>query len=551
MSEQSANPFGTRGQRWSRRRLLRTGAGLAALPVFGGLLAACGADDEEPAASGTTAAGTAAPGSGTAAAAGGTAASGDTIKVGILHSLSGTMAVSEVSVKDAEILAIEEINAAGGVLGKQIEPMIEDGASDWPTFAEKAKKLIQSDDVAATFGCWTSASRKAVLPVYESDKALLFYPVQYEGLESSPYIYYMGATTNQQIVPSVEYLLEEGKKKFFLLGSDYVFPRTANQIIKAQLEAAGGETLAEEYTPLGHTDYSTVISKIQAAQPGRRLQHAERRQQRRLLQAAPGGGLHRRVAPDAVGSRRRRRGRGIGADVHGRPPRRLELLPDDRDAGEQEVRRRLQGEVRRRPRHRRPARGRATSASSSGRWREKAGSIEVEAVQDALAGMEFAAPEGLVTVNGENQHISKTVRIGKIREDGLIDTISAHSRPRRARPVPRDVPVGRGVLGRRRSTPRVACRRDATRAARPSGWGSMDCLSQVFNGLSVGSILLLVALGLAFSFGLMNVINMAHGELIMVGAYCRLCLAEPARRRCWARLACSCTSLWRSSSRSL
>src|SRR5581483_11444652 len=121
----------------------------------------------------------------------------------------GTMAVSEVSVKDAELLAIDEVNASGGVLGKKLEPVIEDGASDWPTFAEKAKKLIQRDKVAVTFGCWTSASRKAVLPVYEGNKALLFYPVQYEGLESSPYIYYMGATTNQQIVPSVEYLLNQ------------------------------------------------------------------------------------------------------------------------------------------------------------------------------------------------------------------------------------------------------------------------------------------------------------------------------------------------------
>lgn len=195
------------------------------------------------------------------------AASGDTIKVGILHSLSGTMAISEVSVKDAEMLAIEEINAAGGVLGKQIEPVIEDGASDWPTFAEKAGKLLQQDKVAAVFGGWTSASRKAMLPVFEQNKGLLFYPVQYEGLESSPNIFYTGATTNQQIVPSVTWLLENRGKTFYLLGSDYVFPKTANQVIKAQLAAEGGEVVGEEYTPLGHTDYSTIISKIKAAKP--------------------------------------------------------------------------------------------------------------------------------------------------------------------------------------------------------------------------------------------------------------------------------------------
>src|SRR6266567_1485791 len=156
--------------------------------------------------------------------------SGGTIKVGILHSLSGTMSISEVSVKDAELLAIEEINASGGVMGKQIQPVIEDGASDWPTFAEKAKKLLQSDQVAAIFGCWTSASRKAVLPVVEQNKGLLWYPVQYEGLEASPNIFYMGAAPNQQIIPAVEYLLSQKKTKFFLLGSDYVFPRTANEI---------------------------------------------------------------------------------------------------------------------------------------------------------------------------------------------------------------------------------------------------------------------------------------------------------------------------------
>ena len=154
-----------------------------------------------------------------------------TIKVGILHPLSGTMSISETAVKDASVMAIEEINASGGVLGKQLEIIIEDGASDWPTFAEKARKLIQNDDVAVVFGGWTSASRKAMLPVFESTNGLLFYPVQYEGLETSPNIFYTGATTNQQIVPAVEYLLKEGKTKFYLLGSGYVFPRTSNLII--------------------------------------------------------------------------------------------------------------------------------------------------------------------------------------------------------------------------------------------------------------------------------------------------------------------------------
>ncbi|WP_157068396.1 transporter substrate-binding protein, partial [Geobacillus jurassicus] len=192
---------------------------------------------------------------------------GDTVKVGILHSLSGTMAISEVSLRDAELMAIEEINASGGLLGKKIEPVVEDGASDWPTFAEKAKKLLQKDQVAAIFGGWTSASRKAMLPVVEQNNGLLWYPVQYEGMESSPNIFYTGATTNQQIVPAVSWLLKNRGKTFFLLGSDYVFPRTANKIIKAQLKAEGGQVVGEEYTPLGHTDYSTIISKIKQVKP--------------------------------------------------------------------------------------------------------------------------------------------------------------------------------------------------------------------------------------------------------------------------------------------
>ena len=198
----------------------------------------------------------------------GGAPSGDTIPVGILHSLSGTMAISEVSVRDAELLAIEEINAAGGVLGKKLKPVVEDGASDWPTFAEKAQKLISTDKVAATFGGWTSASRKAMLPVFERNKALLYYPVQYEGLEASPYIFYTGATTNQQIIPGLEFLKEKLKvKTLFLVGSDYVFPRTANKEIKAWAKANGMKIVGEEYTPLGNTEYATTINKIKEAKP--------------------------------------------------------------------------------------------------------------------------------------------------------------------------------------------------------------------------------------------------------------------------------------------
>jgi urea transport system substrate-binding protein len=178
------------------------------------------------------------------------AANGKTIKVGILHSLSGTMAISEKSVVDAEKLAIKEINAAGGVLGKQIEAIVEDGASNWDTFREKATKLIDQDKVTVVFGCWTSASRKNVKPVFESKNHMLWYPVQYEGQECSNSIFYTGAAPNQQIEPAVDWLLKNKGKEFFLVGSDYVFPRTANTIIKAQLQAQGGKTVGEDYYTL-------------------------------------------------------------------------------------------------------------------------------------------------------------------------------------------------------------------------------------------------------------------------------------------------------------
>ncbi|NJO20924.1 MAG: urea ABC transporter substrate-binding protein, partial [Spirulinaceae cyanobacterium RM2_2_10] len=193
--------------------------------------------------------------------------SGDTIKVGILHSLSGTMAISETTVVDAEQLAIKEINEAGGVLGKQIEAIVEDGASDWPTFAEKAAKLIDQDEVVTIFGCWTSASRKAVLDVFESKNHMLWYPVQYEGQECSKNIFYTGAAPNQQIEPAVQWLLDNKGTQFFLVGSDYVFPRTANTIIKEMLAAEGGETVGEDYLPLGNTEVTPIITKIQQALP--------------------------------------------------------------------------------------------------------------------------------------------------------------------------------------------------------------------------------------------------------------------------------------------
>jgi urea transport system substrate-binding protein len=188
-------------------------------------------------------------------------------KVGILHSLTGTMAISEITVANATELAIEEINASGGVLGKKLEIVKEDGASDWPTFAQKAEKLIQQDKVSVVFGAWTSASRKSLLPVFEKYNHLLFYPVQFEGNECSPNIIYSGAQPNQQALPALDFALEKGFKKIFLLGSDYVYPRTANLILKKHIAAKKATLSGEEYMALGGTEFASIISKIKASGP--------------------------------------------------------------------------------------------------------------------------------------------------------------------------------------------------------------------------------------------------------------------------------------------
>jgi len=194
-------------------------------------------------------------------------AADDTIKVGILHSLSGTMAISETVLKDTALMTIDEINAKGGVMGKKLEPVVVDPASNWPLFAEKAKQLISQDKVAVVFGCWTSVSRKSVLPVFEETNSLLFYPVQYEGEELSKNVFYTGAAPNQQAIPAVEYLMSKDggeAKRFVLLGTDYVYPRTTNKILRAFLHSKGikDEDIMEEYTPFGHSDYQSIIAKI-------------------------------------------------------------------------------------------------------------------------------------------------------------------------------------------------------------------------------------------------------------------------------------------------
>lgn len=350
-------------------------------------------------------------------------ADSDTIKVGILHSLSGTMAISEVTVRDAELLAIEEINAAGGVLGKQIVPVVEDGASDWPTFAEKAQKLISQDKVATVFGGWTSASRKAMLPVFERNKALLWYPVQYEGLESSPYIFYTGATTNQQIVPGLDYLKEQGHKTIFLVGSDYVFPRTANKIIKAYAEANGMQVVGEEYTPLGHTEYSTVVNKLQQAKPDAVFNTLNGDSNVAFFKQLTSAGITADAMPTVSVSVAEEEVVGIGPENvagHLVAWNYYQTTEGERNAAFVEAFKAKYGA------------NKVTSDPMEAGYNavylwaaavEAAGTTEVEAVKAAAGGISIDAPEGKVTIDGDNQHVYKTARIGVVQPDGQIQEV--------------------------------------------------------------------------------------------------------------------------------
>jgi urea transport system substrate-binding protein len=372
---------------------------------------ACGSSDP------TSVPATAVPATGGGSGSG----SSETIKVGVLHSLSGTMAISETAVRDATLMAIDEINASGGVLGKQLEYVVEDGASDWPTFAEKARKLIQSDDVAVVFGGWTSASRKAMLPVFEGLNGLLFYPVQYEGLEASPNIFYTGATTNQQIVPAVESLLEDGKTRFFLLGSDYVFPRTSNLIINAQLKAAGLDAVGEEYTPLGHVEYSTVISKIIAADPDVVFNTLNGDSNVAFFKQLKDAGISADDIMTLSVSVAEEEIVGIGAEnikdhlVAWNYFQTTETSENDKFVAAFKAK---YGDDR--------VTDDPIEAGYFGVYlwaaaAEKAGSTDVAAVKSAAPGITFQAPGGLVTINGDNQHVSKTVRVGKVLSDGQIE----------------------------------------------------------------------------------------------------------------------------------
>ncbi|MDX2529696.1 urea ABC transporter substrate-binding protein [Streptomyces europaeiscabiei] len=369
-------------------------------------------------------------GSGTSSAAGAQAdTSGDTVKVGLLNSLSGTMAISEVTVHNALLLAVKEINAAGGVLGKKLKPISQDGASDWPTFAEKAEALITDDKVVATFGCWTSASRKAVKPVFERYKSLLFYPVQYEGLEQSPYIFYIGATTNQQIVPALDYLKKQGLTRLYLVGSDYVFPRTANKIIKAYAQAQGMKVVGEDYAPLGSTEFSTIVNKVKDAGADAVFNTLNGDSNVAFFKEYKSAGLAAKSLPVLSVSIAEEEVKSIGTQYLEGQLTAWNYYETTPGAANTKFVAAYQAAYGKDKPTSDPMEAAYISLYLWKEMVEKAGSFDVPKVKKASGGIELDAPEGKVTVDGATQHVYKTARIGRIGSDGLIEEVWNSGKP--------------------------------------------------------------------------------------------------------------------------
>ena len=362
----------------------------------------------------------------------------DTVTVGILHSLSGTMAISESTLVDTEKMAIEEINAAGGIEvdGKKykIEYIVEDGASDWPTFAEKSKKLIDQDQVPVVFGGWTSASRKAMLPVYESKDHFLYYPIQYEGQECSNNIMYTGATPNQQSEPATEFMFKRSPaagKPFFLVGSDYVFPRTSNTITKEQLKSLGGEVVGEDYLPLGNTEVAPIISKIKDALPDGGViintlngdQNVAFFKQIQDAGITPDNGYYvmsYSIAEEEIGT--------IGPEfLEGHYGAWNYMMSIDTPASKEfaDNFKKKYGD------DRVVADPQESAYNMVYLWKaavEKANSFDDDKVREALIGIEFDAPQGPVKVM-PNHHLSQTVRIGEITGEGQFEIIETSDGP--------------------------------------------------------------------------------------------------------------------------
>jgi len=356
----------------------------------------------------------------------GLAVTDDTVPIGILHSITGPLAISETGSVQAEKLAIEQINAMGGVLGRKFEFIQEDGGSDWPTFAEKARKLLVNDKVASVMGCWTSASRKAVLPVFEQYNGFLYYPTFYEGLEESPNVIYTGQEATQQILAGIDWVVrEKGAKSFYLLGSDYIWPRTSNKIARKHIEKLGLQVVGEEYYPLGHTQFNSVINKIKLKKPDviyaivvggsnvafyKQLKAAgvDMTKEKPLL-------LTISVTEDEI--------RGIGGENIEGAYASMKYFQSLNNANNEtfvaEFKKMWGDDM---------VIGDVTQAAYLGPWLwkaavEKAGSFDIDKVRAASPGIELTtAPEGYVRVH-ENHHLWSKTRIGHAKADGQYEVV--------------------------------------------------------------------------------------------------------------------------------
>lgn len=356
----------------------------------------------------------------------GLAVTDDTVTVGILHSITGTMAISETGSTQAEKLAIKQINETGGVLGRQIEYIQEDGASDWPTFAEKSRKLLVKDKVAAVMGCWTSASRKAVLPVFEQYNGMLFYPTFYEGLEQSPNVVYTGQEATQQIIASIDWVVKtKGVKTFYLLGSDYIWPRTSMKIARKHIAKLGLKVVGEDYYPLGHTQFNSVMNKIKLKKPDVIFAAVVGGSNVAFYKQANAAGidwtkekplmLTISVTEDEI--------LGIGGEnIVGAysSMKYFQSLTNSNNIEFVKAFKEMWGED--------IVIGDVTQAAYLGPWLwkyavEKAGSFDVDKLKLALPGIEMTtAPEGYVKVH-PNHHLWSIARIGLAREDGQFDVV--------------------------------------------------------------------------------------------------------------------------------
>ncbi len=381
-----------------------------------------------------------------------TAHAADTIKVGVLHSLSGTMAISETVLKDVALMAIDEINAKGGVLGKKLEPVVVDPASNWPLFAEKAKQLIDQDKVAVTFGCWTSVSRKSVLPVFEEKNSLLFYPVQYEGEELSKNVFYTGAAPNQQAIPAVEYLMSKdggSAKRFVLLGTDYVYPRTTNKILRAFLKSKGvaDADIMEEYTPFGHSDYQTIIANIKKfASAGKKtavVSTINGDSNVPFYKELGNAGLSAKQVPVVAFSVGEEELRGVDTKpLVGHLAAWNYFMSIKSPANAEFVKKwSTYAKAKNIPGHKdKPLTNDPMEATYIGihMWKqavEKAKSTDTDKVIAAMAGQTFKAPGGFVsTMDKENHHLHKPVFIGEIKADGQFNVVWKTKGPVQADP---------------------------------------------------------------------------------------------------------------------